>query len=74
MFSRLFKKIGTFADHHQMLISLVIAFSIISVSWGFEKILERHLLPSHPLYGYLIAIIGGLFILWVLQHFILHVW
>lgn len=72
MFSKLLNKFSTFADHHQTLIALVIAFALITVTWGTEKLLD-HWLSKHEVYGFLIAVIIGLFILWITKHYILHV-
>lgn len=72
MFSKLFQKIGTFADHHQALCGIIIGFSAISISWGVEKILETYLILENPLHGYGVAIFGGLFALWLTKHYVLH--
>jgi hypothetical protein len=73
MFEKFSTKIVTFADHHQILLGIVIAFSIICVSWGTEKLLEKMLFPQKPVYGYTLAVIGGLSLLWLTQHVVLNV-
>lgn len=73
MFSKIVEKINTFGDHHQTLFAVIIAFAIICCSWGVEKILEEYVFPHKPLYGYIATIMGGLLLLWLTKHFILHV-
>ncbi len=73
MFEKLFTKISTFADHHQALVAVVIALSLICVSWGIEEILDNHIFPKKGLFGYMTAIIIGSLTLFVVQHYILHV-
>lgn len=73
MFSEVIDKISSFADHHQAIFAAVVGVSIITVSWGVEKMLETHLFPNKPMYGYITAILSGLLLLWFTQHFILHV-
>jgi hypothetical protein len=73
MFSQMFDKLSTFANHHQAIIAAIVTFSIICISWGIEKIMEHHIFYKNPLRGYLIAVIGGLTMLWIVQHYILHV-
>ena len=72
MFAKMFDKLSTFADHHQAIIAAIVTLSIICISWGIEKILEHHIFYKNPLRGYLIAIIGGILTLWLVQHYILH--
>ena len=74
MFANFFQKIGTFADHHQLLIAGIIAFSIISLTWGIEKLLETYLFPNKPNIGYATAIIVGLTLLWIIKHYTLREW
>lgn len=73
MFSKLIEKLNYLEDHHQMLVALFIAIGVVSFSWGVEKILEEYVFPKKPLYGYIVAIIGGLILLWLTKHFVLHV-
>lgn len=73
MFSRVLDKVSEFADHHQAIFAVIVGFSVICLSWGVEKILENYLFPKKPVYGYVTAIITGLTLLWLTQHFILHV-
>jgi hypothetical protein len=73
MFEAFFNKFKTLADHHQVIFALIIALCIICVTWGVEKILEFYIFPNKPLVGYIVLIISGLLLLWVLQHFILHI-
>lgn len=73
MFSRLLDKVSSFADHHQLIIGMFVGFSLICFTWGLEKILETYLWPHKPVVGYAVACFGGLFLLWLIQHFILHV-
>lgn len=72
MFLKVFKKISTFADHHQALCAMIIGVSAISISWGVEKIFETYLILDNPLMGYGLAIFGGLFVLWLTKHYVLH--
>lgn len=73
MFSKLFDKIRTLADHHQAFIAIVIAVCVITFTWGVERLLEHYIFPKKSLRGYIIAIVVGLFILWLTRHFVLHV-
>ena len=72
MFSEFAEKFNSFAGHHQVIFTIMIAFCIIAISWGIEKLLEEHVFYKHPLPGYLIAIFGGLLTLWIIKHIILH--
>lgn len=72
MFKELFTKINSFADHHQVIIGIIIGMSIICCTWGFENLLQHFLFPKKPLYGYIIAALGGLLMLWLTKHYILH--
>ena len=72
MFSRLFDKLSDYADHHQAMFAVIATFSIICLSWGVEKILEQYVFPRRKPYGYIAAIIIGVSILWLTQHYILH--
>ena len=73
MFKEIINKLSTLASHHQAITALIIAVSAVMISWGFEKILEIYFFPKRPLAGYVIAIAIGLLLLWLTQHFILHV-
>ena len=72
MFSEVLDKVSEFADHHQALFAVIVGFSFICASWGIEKILEHYLFPRKKPYGYIIAIVIGLTLLWLTQHYILH--
>lgn len=73
MLSQLFNKLVSFAAHHQILCTACIALGIICVTWGVEKILEHYIFLQQPPLGYLLAIVGGVGMLWIIQHFILHI-
>lgn len=73
MFSELFTKIGTFGEHHQTFIAILVTFCLICIAWAIEKIFEEYIFPHKPLYGYLGVLGLGLFILWLTKHVILHV-
>jgi uncharacterized membrane protein YjjP (DUF1212 family) len=73
MFSQLFAKISTFANHHQAMIAGVVTLGFVCVTWGIEKILERYIFSGSSLAGYIAAIGLGLLLLWITQHYILHV-
>ncbi len=72
MFNSLWQKLVTFQDHHQLLFGVVIAFSVISASWGIEKLFETYLFPRNPVYGYILAVALGGSLLWLTKHLILH--
>ncbi len=74
MFANFFQKMSTFADHHQLLIAGIIAFSVISLTWGVEKLLETYLYPNNPTRGYVVAVLLGITLLWVLKHYTLREW
>lgn len=74
MFANFFQKLSSFADHHQLLIAGIIAFSITSLTWGVEKLLESYLFPNKPRLGYAVAIIVGITLLWVTKHYTLREW
>lgn len=74
MFSGFFQKVSTFADHHQLIIAGIIAFSITSLTWGTEKLLEMYLFPTKPARSYVAAVVLGLTLLWVIKHFTLKEW
>jgi hypothetical protein len=73
MFTEIFEKVDSFAHHHQALFAFIVGVSAICFSWGVEKLLEEYLFPNNKLYGYLTAIFGGLSIMWLTKHFVLHV-
>lgn len=73
MFWQVLDKVSEFAAHHQAIFAIIVGFSFICASWGIEKILEHYLLPRKKPYGYILAIIIGLTLLWLTQHYILHV-
>jgi len=72
MFEKLGNNLSEFADHHQAMFAVIVGFSVICLSWGIEKILEHYLFPRKKPYGYIAAIIIGLSVLWLTQHYILH--
>ena len=74
MFQNFFHRMSTFADHHQVLIAGIIAFSVICLTWGTERLLETYLFPKKPARGYVIAVVLGLSLLWVIKHFTLREW
>ena len=74
MFSDFFQRMSTFADHHQLIIAALLAFSITSLTWGTEKLLEMYLFPTKPARSYVAAVLIGLIILWVIKHFTLREW
>lgn len=71
MFKNLLESFHSLKDHHQVLLTVIITFSAICVSWGAEKLLERYLFPNRPAVGYVVALMGGLFALWLVKHFLL---
>lgn len=74
MFNSFFQKMGTFADHHQILIASIVAFGIICLTWGIEKLLELYLFPTKPARGYAAAVIIGIALLWITKHYTLKEW
>lgn len=74
MFSSFFQKVSNFADHHQIIIAGVIAFSVTCLTWGIEKMLEAYLFPKNPARGYITAVLIGLILLWITKHFTLREW
>jgi len=73
MFATLLNKFNELAHHHQLFFAGLAWFCFISLTWGIEKLLETYLFPQKPVIGYMIAATGGLVLLWITQHFILHV-
>lgn len=72
MLDRLWQRLITFQDHHQVLFAVIIALGIISCSWGIEKLFETFLFPRRPVYGYIFALFMGALLLWITKHLILH--
>lgn len=72
MFMQLLTKIGTFAAHHQAIIAGVVTLCIVCITWGFEKMLEKYFFPKDSFYSYLAAVVGGVVLLYAIQHYILH--
>jgi len=73
MFSDLFSKVGTLADHHQFIFAIMVTICIVIASWSIEQILEHYIFPKKKLVGYITAIITAVILLWVIKHFVLHV-
>jgi len=73
MFEQLFIKLKELGSHHQILFTIIVAFSAICLTWAVERILDHYLFKKKALQGYLAVIIIALFSLWLIQHFILHV-
>ena len=72
MFRDLVEQFHNLKDHHQVLITLVVAFSAICLTWGLEKLLEKYFFPKRPEIGYIVAVVGSLLLLWLVKHFLLH--
>ena len=73
MFENVINKLSKLGDHHQLLFTIIAAISIICISWGIERILHLYLFPNQPLYAALTTIAGGVILLWLTKHVILHV-
>ena len=73
MFSDFFAKVGSFMGHHQMLVGALVAFFLITSTWGIEKLMETYLFPNKPIVGFFVAALGGVIGLWLLQHYVLHI-
>ena len=73
MFSKLFAKVSTFADHHQLIFAIVVAICVVIISWAIEQILDRYIFHQKKLLGYIAAIVTALIVLWLVKHFVLHV-
>jgi len=74
MLADFFKKFGTFAHHHQLIIGAVIALSAIMITWGIEKILETYVFPKNRIRDFIMAVFIGLALLWLIKHFTLREW
>lgn len=72
-YSNLYDKLSEFGHHHQIIFGVIVALCAMLVSWGIERILDVYIFPSKHIYGYLGAVIFGLSTLWIVQHFVLHV-
>lgn len=72
MFQELFEKLNSFASHHQAAFAGLVTICLICISWGIENLLELYLMPHKPVHAYCIAIAGGMLVLWLVQHYILH--
>lgn len=73
MFSELLNNFNQLASQHQMVLAALVALSVITLTWGIEKLLETYLFPKQPVIGYVIAVTGSVTMLFIVQHFILHV-
>jgi len=71
MFSELIDKFNTFSSQHQVFIASLAAFCIVVATWGFEHLMDRYFFSKRPI-GYVIAFFGGIFFLWVIKHYIMH--
>lgn len=72
MFSKILSKLSEYGENHQALFAIIVTLSLISISWGVESILEEYFFPKKPIFGYIIAIVMGLTLLWLTKHYILH--
>lgn len=73
MLSKLFEEFDSFAVHHQLITALGIISGMVLISWGIESILEHYIFPHKPIYGFLLAIIIGLVLLALTQHFVIRI-
>jgi len=73
MFEQLAAKLSELGHHHQILFTVIVAFSVICVSWAVERIFDHYVFTSKHLHGYLAVIIIALFLLWLTQHVVLHI-
>ncbi|MGE0010186.1 MAG: hypothetical protein AB7F19_06650 [Candidatus Babeliales bacterium] len=71
MFRQLITRFHDLESHHQIIITVIVAFAAICVSWGIERLLEQYFFPNKPALRYLIAVIGGLLVLYLVKHFLL---
>ncbi|MEK6900905.1 MAG: hypothetical protein AABX37_01035 [Nanoarchaeota archaeon] len=58
----LFQRVGKMRAHHQIIFSIIIFFSLVSMWWGATGILN-FLFPGQMLWSYLFALITGFVIL-----------
>jgi len=72
MFKELTAKFHTFPEHHQIFITVIVATLVIVASWAIEKILEEFL-PNKAM-TYVMTFLMSLVLLWIIKHFILHIW
>lgn len=72
-YSNLYEKLSSFGHQHQIIFGIIVAFVFILISWGIEKILDQYVFPNKSLKSYVCVVAAGLVVLWVVQHFILHV-
>ena len=73
MFEELAAKLSDLGSHHQMAFTIIVTISVICMSWAIERIFDHYVFTNKPLYGYITVIIISLFLLWLTQHFILHI-
>lgn len=73
MFSGLTTKLIELGHHHQIVFTVIVAFSAMCISWAIERIFDHYVFTSKRLHGYVAVIIIALFLLWLTQHVILHV-
>jgi|GEM_PF-971626 len=72
-YSNLYDKLSEFGHHHQILFGVIVALCVMIISWGIERILDVYIFPSKHIYAYIGAVVSGLGVLWIIQHFVLHV-
>jgi len=73
MFEQLVAKLNDLGHHHQVVFTVIITFSVICISWAVERILDHYVFTSKKLHGYLAVIFIALFLLWLTQHVVLHI-
>ena len=73
MLEKIWDKLNTFQDHHQVFFALIVISGIVCFSWGLERFLEEYVFPKKSLKSYIIAISFGLLIFLLTKHVILHV-
>lgn len=73
MFEKLANKLSTFADHHQVAFALIVGFAAVCFTWGLEKLLEHYVGRHYAPLGYFLVLGGGLLLLWITKHFVLHI-
>lgn len=72
-FSNLYDKLSELGHHHQIIFGFIVALCALLISWAVERILDVYIFPSKHIYGYIGAIAVSLVTLWIVQHFVLHV-